>query len=337
MDPISFLFYCAIKARLGLYKKGVIGQRKAPGFVIGIGNLSWGGSGKTPLCGRLALWARENGLKAAVISRGYGGLRSSKRPFVVSDGSDIYASAREVGDEPFMLAKRQIGVPILICKDRFKAISLASQRFGSRFFILDDAFQHLKLKKDLEIVVVDEMLMNMKQGFNVFRMREPFLSLTRADAVVFLNCSPRSEGKGFPSLKEKGLFYGTVRAKGVLNPSSQEIYGPEVLKAQKVFAFAGIARPERFRKTLESLGAEIIGFMAFRDHHFYSPDELSEIKDKSKGADVVITTEKDWARLEGISSINGGLFRVLLVDLCMEDERRFFGWIQERVENSGLI
>lgn len=333
-DPVSFLFYLLLTFRNGLYEREILSQKKAPGFVLGIGNISWGGSGKTPLCVLLASWAQKRGYEAAVISRGYKGSLSCREPVMVSDGNKVYHSPKEVGDEPVMIANRLGGVPVIICKDRYKAISFAHDRLKKRVFILDDAFQHLRIKKDIDLVVIDATNLRGAIRFDAFRMREPLSSLERSDAILVVRSFMDVEEKECRKILDyrKPLYFARVRPEGLLDPYTLKLETPYSLKGKKVFAFCAIARPERFRRTLEALGAKVCGFLTYRDHHFYTIKELKEISSKSKGSDILVTTEKDWIKIREFKEIVEKLPKVLLIGLKIEKEEEFFGWLKTQIE-----
>lgn len=332
-DPISLLFYILVTLRNSLYERQILLPKKAPGFVLGIGNISWGGSGKTPFCVHLASWAHQRGYKVAVISRGYKGSLSSNKPVLVSDGERLYHSAREVGDEAIMIANRLKGVPVIICKDRFRAISFAYNDLKRRLFILDDAFQHRKIKKDIDLVVVDAGALKALIRFDAFRMREPLSSLKRSDAILIVRPFMNVTNEEYSNISDYGkpIYFASVKAEGLWDPYTSNIQKPETLEGKKVFAFCGIARPERFRHTLEALGAKISDFVTFRDHHFYSIKELQDISSQSKGSDMLITTEKDWAKIKDFQNIMERLPQVLLVRLEIEREEEFFGWLESTI------
>jgi len=307
LAPLSLLygFGAGLRLKIALKKK----REKLPGFVVSIGNLTTGGTGKTPAVQWLAEWARGEGFRAAVLSRGYGG-RHGSSVLVVSDGKTVFAGPDAAGDEPYLLAKNLRGIPVLTAKKRYQAGLLAHRKYGCDFFILDDGFQHLTLQRDLDLVLMDAV-----KPFGNGRLlprgplREPINHLTRADVFVITRSHEGVADKrlsdllptGFP---HKPLFRSTHQPRAVVFPHSDQVFGPEFMKGKRVVAFAGIARPDVFKETLTELGADILLFKRFRDHHNFSEQDLFGLAGQKEtlGADCLITTEKDWVRAEKILS-----------------------------------
>ncbi|MBI3676940.1 MAG: tetraacyldisaccharide 4'-kinase [Proteobacteria bacterium] len=243
--------------------------------VLCIGNLTAGGSGKTPIAIAVARALVARGLKPAILSRGYGGRMHG--PAYIDVARD---SAAETGDEPLLLAA---AAPVIVARDRKAGAELADKN-GTDVIVMDDGYQNFALQKDLSLVVVDAAA-----GFGNRRilpagpLREPVpQGLARADAVVLL-------GNGSPSLA--GFFGPVLRAQltpvDVLN-----------LAGKRVLAFAGIGRPQKFFETLRALGAEIVEARAYADHHAYAASEIARLKARARGThSMLVTTEKDYVRL----------------------------------------
>jgi tetraacyldisaccharide 4'-kinase len=281
-------------------------SRPLPGFVVSIGNLTVGGTGKTPAAMMLAEWAFREGHRVAVLSRGYGG-KYDQEVLEVSDGRDIKAGPREAGDEPFLMATRLQGVPVILARKRYLAGLHAHRRFRSDFFVLDDGYQHLDLKRDLDLVLMDAV-----RPFGNGHLlpwgplREPLSHLRRADAFLITGTERDTNGTGgdlagllkrrFPG---KPRFRATRLPDRIVFPNRKEDHDPRYLKGKRILAFAGIAGPARFRDTLSRLGAEVVSFQSFKDHHEFTSEEIRqwvEWKDRL-GVSAVVTTEKDWVRL----------------------------------------
>jgi len=281
-------------------------SRALPGFVVSVGNLTVGGTGKTPAAMMLAQWAFRQGHRVAVLSRGYGG-KYEQEVLEVSDGHDIKAGPREAGDEPFLMATRLQGVPVILARKRHLAGLHAHRRFRSDFFILDDGYQHLALKRDFDLVLMDAV-----RPFGNGHLlpwgplREPVSHLRRADAFLVTATGPGAEGNGddLPGLLKsrfpgKPRFRATRLPDRIVFPNRNEDHDPLYLRGKRILAFAGIAGPTRFRDTLSGLGAEVVSFHSFRDHHDFTSEEmrqLTEWKDRL-GVSAMVTTEKDWVRL----------------------------------------
>jgi tetraacyldisaccharide 4'-kinase len=317
--------------------------RSLPGFVLSIGNLTAGGTGKTPAACLIAGWAREQGYKVAVLSRGYGG-KSSDKVRVVSDGSEIVAEPFQVGDEPILIARNLKGVPVVVARKRFLAGQAASRDFGADFFVLDDGFQHRALMRDLDLVLMDskDPLGNghlLPWG----PLREPVRNISRAQAVVYT----RSGNEGAVDERiEKWLshaesipcFRGGHAPAEVVLPSKNTTDSPAFLKGKSIVAFCGIARPGAFLDTLVSLGAEIKDFRSYPDHHPFSGIEMEQIKARRRelGAEYIVTTEKDWIRAETrlLNEPCAAYLRVKLEILSGRDA--FFKMIRDRAADVGV-
>ena len=284
--------------------------------MVSVGNLTVGGTGKTPAVVMLAEWALDQGHRVSILSRGYGG-RNRQEILEVSDGKGKYADARMAGDEPSLLARAVPGSPVLISRDRYRAGIYGHRKFGSDLFILDDGFQHRKLQRDLDLILIDA-----KDPFGNGHLlpwgplREPLSQLSRADAFILtrfrraqgakhghlIRHMPASENtlvfvkEQFPSIP---VFCADHAPNRVVFPTTDEAHHPGFLRKKSVVAFAGIAHPECFKETLIELGADVIRFRSFRDHYLYQredTDELIRMKEKT-GADYLLTTEKDWMRI----------------------------------------
>ncbi|MFC1868974.1 tetraacyldisaccharide 4'-kinase [Thermodesulfobacteriota bacterium] len=333
---LSFLYGLGVRLRLAAVKRRR--KRSLPGFVVSIGNLTTGGTGKTPAACMLAEWASGEGHKAVVLSRGYRGSYKTK-VFVVSDGNEIYAGPGKAGDEPYLLAERLSGVPVIISKNRYLAGTTAHDRYGSNFFILDDGFQHLALKRDLDILLIDA-LSPFGNGHLLpwGPLREPEEQLLRADAVIFTGSGMCSEKDNMEDdlrkkLQDKPLFRSDHIPEKVVFPFKSISHDPNFLKGKRVIAFAGIARPESFKHTLISLGADLLFLRSFGDHHIFRSDEIKDLKTlkEREGADFLVTTEKDWVRFKDIEQDYPDLAYLTIKFALLSDQERFFGMVKDRI------
>ncbi len=284
--------------------------RRLPCRVISIGNLTVGGTGKTPMTLWLAARLREAGHRVAVVSRGYGG-GAERRSGVVSDGREIRMGTDDAGDEPFMMATRLPGVPVLVGRDRYGSGMRAVRRFGSRVILLDDGFQHRRLARDLDLVLLDAA-----RPFGNGRLlprgplREPPEALSRADGIVLTRWAeggspPPALGRYAPSVpvftSAHAPYAPLFLPAGQLPPAVRP--GPinprEVLRGRRVMGVSGIARNDAFAATLRDFGADRFGFLGFPDHHRYTGADLQQVVTMARhiGADLLATTEKDWVRL----------------------------------------
>ncbi len=304
LAPLAALYGAGVRLRLRLHERGLLRQRRLPGFVLSVGNLTAGGTGKTPAVISLAKWARAQGHRVAVLSRGYRG-KYRGEVLEVSDGARIRPDFRLSGDEPQLLARSLPGIPVILSRKRFLAGRYAREKFGTDFFILDDGFQHLGLRRDLDLVLLD-----CRDPFGNGRLlpggplREPVGQLVRADVFALTRCESSDSGREVEAFLGRA-FPGTpvCRARHrpceVVFPGTGARHEPGFAKGRRILAFAGIARPEHFRAALLQLGAELVGFRAFPDHHPISAAEVRSLirRAKTLKADFLLTTEKDWVRI----------------------------------------
>ena len=276
MNPLSSLFGLGVSARNALYDRGIARARRLRGPVVSVGNLSVGGSGKTPFVLLLGELLKERQIKFDILSRGYG--RKTRGVVLV----DPAGSARDFGDEPLLLARR-LKVAVIVGEDRHAAGVFAEQRFGPQLHLLDDGFQHRSLARDFDIVLVtpdDARDRLLPAG----RLREPLASLRRADAVVLTSGASASS---FPLHQE--LVWKVRRGIIPANVPSRPV------------VFCGIARPQNFASQLRTAGIEPVAEAFYRDHHSYSEQDIRDLLDlrQRSEADGFVTTEKDAVNLGG--------------------------------------
>jgi tetraacyldisaccharide 4'-kinase len=276
--------------------------QRLPGAVISIGNLTVGGAGKTPVTAALAQMLQAQGRRVCILSRGYGG----QTPAVacISDGQQVLARPPQVGEEPYWLARRLPGVAVYTGASRYAAGMTAWQEVRPDLFLLDDGFQHFQLHRDLDLVLLDaaEPLATgrlLPWG----RLREPAAVLSGADVLLLTRFNPQAHGAALAGLVER--FPDKPLLTAAIEPVSVKIFpqgSPEPLEALRgrlFLAFAGMARPQVFLETLRQSGADLRGMGAFPDHHGYTPANLAGLvrQARSQGAEALITTGKDFARL----------------------------------------
>jgi tetraacyldisaccharide 4'-kinase len=276
VNLLSSIFAAGVQLRNGLYDRGVLRSRRLTGPVVSVGNLSVGGSGKTPFVLLLGESLRARGVKFDILSRGYG--RKTKGVMLV----DPAGTSQDFGDEPLLIARR-LGVPVIVGDDRYEAGLFAENRFGPQLHLLDDGFQHRSLARDFDIVLVtpEDTRDSLLPGG---RLRESARNLSRADAIVLTS---GVSGDSFPL---DGKMVWRAR-RGIL---------PEDVPPRPV-VFCGIARPKNFLLQLRTAGIEPVAEAFYRDHHPYTQrdiQELLKLRQQSEAGGFV-TTEKDAINLGG--------------------------------------
>lgn len=293
----------ALIAREACYTAGLLSSRRLPVPVVSIGNLTVGGSGKTPLAALVAVVLGELGATPAIVSRGYG--RRTRGVRVVADREGVRLDARDAGDEPRLLAEQLPGVPVVVGESRYEAGRVALERCGADAIVLDDGFQHRTIVKDLEILTVAGVEpWGNGRLFPRGILREPLSALRRAHVVVVTNSATASTQSAVAqSLRDRGshapLLAGSYRPETLRSGDDAAALPPSMLAGSRVVAVAGLASPAGFVSTLSSLGADVVELVEFPDHHRYSASDLARVRSVARqtGADRVVTTEKDWVRL----------------------------------------
>ena len=303
LSAAAAAFRAALAARSASYRIGLLSTRGLPVPVISIGNVTVGGSGKTPLAEVVVLALREMGARPAIVSRGYG--RRTRGVRIVADGGGCRLGVRDGGDEPVLLAERLPGVPIVVGESRYDAGAVAVGTCFADALVLDDGFQHRTLTKDLEIVVVSGSdPWGNGRLFPRGSLREPLSALKRAGLVVVTNPPTVTATSDIARvLRRRGSAAAVLSS--AYRPTSLWLGGhlraesPEALRGRRVLMLAGLAVPGRFVATAEGLGADIAALAEFPDHHWYTPGDLARVaaRVRETGAEAVLTTEKDWVRL----------------------------------------
>ncbi len=301
---LASLYGVVCRLRIFLYRKGVLSQKKVDCRVISIGNLTVGGTGKTPFTIFLAEQWRERGYTVGIVSRGYRG--NYKGPVRwVSDGREVLEGPETVGDEPYLMAQRLSGIPVVVSADRFKGCRALLERFKPDVILLDDGFQHLRLHRDLNLLLVDATN-PFGNGALLPRgsLREPLSGIRRADVVIFTRSEDpfdasewvgEIERLGLPCIRTAFIPARWVRLK------TGETLPPSALAKEPVVGFSGIGNPESFSALLHRIGVDLRAQVIFRDHHVYQAIELEEIQRQAgvHGAKRVVTTEKDAVKIKG--------------------------------------
>ncbi len=317
-DPLSAAYARIARLRRAWYARP--GRRKRlPHPVISVGNVSMGGSGKTPVVAALARLLGQRGERPVILTRGYGRREVTEGVLVASDGQRVLESVARSGDEPQMLARMLPGVPVLVGADRYLAGVLADRHFAATVSILDDGFQHVQLERDVDLLLVSVDDLN-DRVVPAGHLREPLATAHLADAVL-VSGSEADVTAVADALKHPMMFavkttYEAINGRVQKDPPSTE----------RVVAFAGIARPERFFNALRSLGYEVARELTFPDHHWYSAGDIARIQAAARDANasLIVTTEKDAVRCELECA-------VLPMTVAVEPSAEFEEWLMRRL------
>jgi tetraacyldisaccharide 4'-kinase len=302
LTPLAWLYSFALRVRAVLYRTGILKTHRLPRPVVSIGNITVGGTGKTPVTASIARMLLAQGYKVAVISRGYGGSLEGQS-CVVSDGTTIMLRATECGDEPYLLASTIPGVMVVIGTDRYDAGLMAMQQLSPDIFLLDDGFQHLRLHRDLNILLLDFSKpfgngLTLPAGLQ----REPSSAIRRADLLLFTR-APEAATK--PVVDTRGIAHCLARhtLTDLLPLNGGDPVSFAACQDKKFVACAGIADPEAFFDSLRWQGLNLVAGLHFPDHVAYNRERYEEIADalRTSGAELLVTTEKDGVKLKGLA------------------------------------
>lgn len=308
----SLLYRQLVNLKLALYHVGVFKQYALDCYVISLGNITVGGTGKTPTAQKLAGWIRDRGYRVAILNRGY---RAKWRGDVgvVSDGEKVHMSAAEAGDEAFLLAKNLPGVPVLIGADRALTGRYAVEQFGAQVVVLDDGYQHWRLRRDLDILLVDAInVFGNKHMLPRGTLREPLSHLSRA-GVCLLTKVDQAGPEACDRIKETVSRYNAdvLFVESIHGPQAFIEIGDwyagagdqgvalEALRGKKVMAVSAIGNPASFEQTLSGSGAVVTKSIRFPDHHDYTTAEMQMVLDKSigDGVEAIVITDKDAVKI----------------------------------------
>ncbi|HEX7579175.1 MAG TPA: tetraacyldisaccharide 4'-kinase [Thermoanaerobaculia bacterium] len=335
LRPLSVLFGAGARLKLQLYRAGIRTVRHAGRPVVSIGNVTAGGTGKTPFVRYLAQELLARGKHPAILTRGYG--RTTHGTLVVSRGEGLAVSVSEAGDEASLLARALPGVPIVADAVRFRAATRAeSLGIPVDLHLLDDGFSHVGLARNVDIVLLDATDPDAGGDFlPAGRLREPLSSLARADLIVITKCEQADpaaaielatrHARGVPLFRARTVVIGILDRDGVQ-------VSPADLPAGTVVAVAGLAHPEAFRDTVNRLGISPTAFLPFPDHARYGDFRIGRILRTAEetGATALLTTEKDAVKLEG--SVPLPVFRVAIE--MRVDELTFVAEVLTRLDRA---
>ncbi len=294
-------YEAASEARNFLYNKKILRSYGSKSFVISIGNITTGGVGKTPFTSEVAKYYLSLNKKVAIISRGYGGKLCNKEPHVISEGGGALYSAELAGDEPVWLSNNTKGACVITCSSRVKAEKYLQEHYSPDIIILDDGFQHRKLKRDLDIVLIDSQnKFGNKLTFPAGPLRENLQNIRRADKIVVVNKNYENQNalKYCDKLKKKykkAIYLCKIVPDYVYNINT----GSQLTKDTAVMAFSAIGQPEGFYEFLKR-DYRLTAVLEFEDHHRYEADDISRIIHyaQDENIDKIVTTEKDAVKIK---------------------------------------
>ncbi len=304
--PFSPLYSLLMQVRQSLYRKGYLRQHRLAVPVLSVGNLTMGGTGKTPTVAFIATFVQSLGYRPVIISRGYGG-RAKDLVNLVSDGTEIFLTAKEAGDEPYMLARHLPGIPVLTGKKRLHPCRYALERLPCDILILDDGFQHLAIARDIDIVLFNATsLAGNSRVFPGGELREPVSALKRCTAFLLtgIDTGNMARAERFTMLLHERFpgkpVYSSSLTSGLFFENTEAGQTPCDPPSFPLYAFCGIAHPSRFQDTLAGAGLQINEFTAFSDHRAYGQADMDLLcrQAKKAGAKGLVTTEKDLVKVE---------------------------------------
>ncbi len=362
-SPLASLYGLGMSLRARLYRRGTLHSHTLPAPVISVGNITTGGTGKTPLVRWLAenlaphfkshdftphdadinIAHQNNAIPICILSRGYG--RKPSLPggklerVIVSDGHHIFAGAEHSGDEPRLLAEQLLGIAAVISDaDRVAAARQAHKDFNPHLFILDDGFQHLRVRRDFDIVTIDAT--NPFGGQHLLprgRLREPLSALRRADAVVLTRTEQVADTSGIIARLNiesdaRPVFIARTRTRRVLS-LADALSENDVrdLMRQPVAALCAIGNPANFVNHLRGDGWQVSDTSVFPDHHHYTPDDITKIERQARkhGAQAILTTAKDAVKLRGLPFTLPCL--IVDVEFAIDEAERLVRMINDKV------
>lgn len=310
----SLVYFFTVKVRNFCYDKNILKSFKPRAYTISVGNLTTGGTGKTPITAEIANYLSKKGERTTILSRGYGGKLPNKEVNVISDGTNINYDASMAGDEPYWLAKHCPKTSVLTCSNRIKSAKYAQSHLKATRLILDDGYQHRKIQRDLNLLVVDAQ----KQFSNgcvlpLGALREPLSGINRADKIIVVNKSlndkhARTYARYLRKTYKKPSFVCSMVPDVIYNIKTEE----PIADNAPVIAFSAIGQPEQFYNFLRRF--DVMETKNFPDHHMYTADDIKELQllAQKYGATAMITTEKDAVKLKEFSSCFDNIYALKL-------------------------
>ena len=344
--PLSTVYSAVTRARLAAYRRGLFSFSKLAVPVVSVGNLTTGGTGKTPLvewvCRTIDVVTHEGwheGKRVCVLTRGYGRANPNTQ-VIVSNGADLVTSEQEAGDEPFLLARNLLGIAAVISNpNRVAAGEWAIENLHSEVFVLDDGFQHLRLSRDLDIVTIDAT--NPWGGGRLLpygRLREPLSGLSRADCVIITRAEQAEDLASIKNALHRiignvPIFSSRMLTRGFRSLAGDPIDAPSLV-TQPIAAFCGIGNPESFFNHLRREGYELALTRTFPDHHQYRQSELDTLGDEAtaSGAKSLFTTAKDATKLQSLTIAVPCC--IVDIQISIDEEESLVELIRKAISNS---
>ena len=325
--PFSILHRLIIFIRNFFYDNSLFYTSKLPSLVISVGNLNVGGTGKTPTVLYLCKFFQNNNINdIAILSRGY--KRKTNGTVLVSKGNGPIERWQNVGDEPFMMAKKTKNIPIVVDENRSRGGLFLIKNFNTNIIILDDGFQHRSLLRDLDIVLINGHSCPSDYGFlSMSYLRETWNSLKRADAVIFTKNNPNNALLN--RIANENIFHcNSTLTSFITIPKN---FSHDTLKGKNVFLLSGIGNPKSFEKTAEENECIIVGKKNLGDHYIYTEKILSNVIECAQNlkADCILTTEKDWVKIKPLNPVFP--FAVLEIELKLVDESNIATFLEKHL------
>jgi len=303
---LSYIYRLIIQCRMWLYRHNWLASYTLPCKVLSVGNLTVGGTGKTPVVIWLARWLQAKGWRVGVLSRGYG--RDNTSPFLmISDGQQILLGPTEAGDEPFFMARCLPGVVVAVGGNRYEVGRKVLEQFPIDWFILDDGFQHLKLSRDENFLLIDSSnFFPAQRLLPAGRWREPLSAGQRATEFIVTRVKDPSHSSLVVSAIEQAIdkkIYPIMTRFSISSLEelmSNQSVPPKHMAGKTVVMFCGIGNPESFQVSVEECGLRIVEVCIYSDHYVYQHSDWLFVREKAKtcGADLILTTEKDGVKIK---------------------------------------
>ena len=327
MSALSAIYGRVARLRRAWYEGDPGRRRRLTRPVISVGNLVVGGAGKTPVVAAVARVLLHDGHRPAILSRGYARQRRADGVVVVSDGQRVLVPVTESGDEPQMLGRSLAGVPVLVAEDRYLAGRLAERRFDASVLLLDDGFQHLRLARTVDLLVVAAQDLDAKV-LPSGPLREPLAAARSADAVMVYGADDEAQRLA-ARLGVADAFTVRPQYGSLTMIDTGDLHGDLV----RAVAVAGIARPSRFFDALRAQGVDVVRELSFRDHHWFTAAELERIAAVAHeaGATAIVMTAKDAVRIHAFPRDRTLAWTMLPMEVSIQPADGFARWLRQRI------